>query len=141
MTLPIKAKPVPSNGFKRSHDRYEIELDLLLQILVPEETFTPRGLEGKTIDISARGMKIVIPQLTTDFYTKLIKGTRYMRIVLNDPQNGEPIKLTGQIAWFDYHKPSAATEAGPCYMGIQFDERSGASLPSYEALFALLKSN
>jgi hypothetical protein len=139
MTPQIKASLVPASGFKRSHNRFAIELDISLQILIPEETFTPRGIEGKTIDISARGMKIVALKLPPEMYTKLIKGTRYMRVVFTSPIDSELIKMTGQIAWFDYHKPSEAN-AGQCFMGIQFDEKSGPGIEAYEKMLSSIRS-
>lgn len=130
----LQAKKIPAPEFTRVHDRFEVSLDLTLQILIPEDTFTPRGLDGTTMDISARGMKVSIPKLSGEMYTKLLKGTRYARVCFVNPVNDEQIKLTGQVAWFDFHKPSATTPNGTCYMGIQFDEKTGPALAQYEQL-------
>lgn len=128
----IPARKLPPGRFKRAHDRYEIDLSVTVEILIPEDTFRPHGLSGHTVDVSLHGMQIVLDALRVDLYSRLLARPRHVRISFRSPVNGETIKLTGRIAWIDYRKPKASDASGPCNLGVTFSEKEdGVNLTQY----------
>ena len=85
--------------------RFRIELRATLQILLPEETFTPRPIDCTTVDVSARGLKLCIENMPGELYLRVIRGIRHARISLNDDRLERPVRLDGQVVWVDYHQP------------------------------------
>ncbi len=127
----IKAKVLSSRGFSRAHNRYELELELTAQIVIPEETFKPEVFKGRTQDVSAAGMGIVLENLSQDFFKKLLPKSRYIRLNFNNPISNRAIKITGRIMSIDYHKPKAEEPTGRCFFGIYFDKNEGVDLSDY----------
>lgn len=115
-------------GDRRRTPRYRFEMNVSLQILVPEETFTPIIYECNTHDVSRGGMRVAIEKLPNTMYKKLLSTTRFARISFNDPFNGAKIKLTYRIVWLDYRKPDPAEKFGPCYMALSLEERDNQNL-------------
>ncbi len=124
----------PSGLGRRAHERFAMELDVSLQILIPEETFQPRSMKAKTQDISVRGMKLLVPGLSRELYAQLISAKRYARVGLTDPKGGDQLKVSGLIVWYDYHRPEKAQRAGDCLMGIDINESVTGNLDDYIAL-------
>jgi hypothetical protein len=116
----ILARPAADDHPARTHVRYE--MSIATQILFPEDTFSPVTCGGKTLDMSARGMKLYFDNFPLHFYIKLLARSRMARIRLEDPFDGTELKITGRIVWIDYHD-------GPCFMGLCFDEKDGNLAP------------
>jgi hypothetical protein len=109
----------------RSQPRYEMELSVALQILIPEETFTPKIQPGRAVNLSVRGMKVCLDGISHDFCFKLLQEKRFVRVSLTNPFNGLLIKLMGRIIWVDYHnaaRPKFKSESYHSYMGILFED-------------------
>lgn len=130
-TAGAELRVVPEEGFKRAHTRFELKLDITAEILIPEDTFRPHALSGYTIDVSGGGMKAAITSLPQDLYVKLLARPRFVRIAFADPNTGSRIKITGKIAWMDYHKPRSGDRTGTCHLGLAFKEDEGIDLTEY----------
>lgn len=130
-TPKLDVKSVPPGPYIRSHNRFEVVIDLGLQVLIPEDTFQPQRLNGNTVDVSARGMQVDVANLDIELYTKLIARTRHVRVAFSDSGGETEIKLTGRIAWIDYRKTKASQKTGPCRIGIFFDDQEGIDLTQY----------
>ena len=113
---------------RRTHERFAMEPGIPFQILMPEETFQPRSLKARILDISVGGMKLLVPGLPQELYSKLILGKRSGRAILTDPISGEQLRVTGLILWYDYRGPD-----GDCLMGIHMNESVTGNLNDYEA--------
>jgi len=122
---------VPSQGFQRASERYEVDATIQAQILIPEETFRPEEFRGRAIDMSMQGMKVCLHEFPLNFYNKLLTKTRYIRIQFENPFSGVEIKITGRIVSIDYHKPHATQRTGICFFGVHFDQADGADLTEY----------
>lgn len=125
---------VPSGGFQRAFERYQIEVPVKAQILIPEETFQPREYGGNTVDVSKAGMRIRLGDVELAFYTKLLVRPRYIRVRLDNPVGDFEIKVTGQVVSIDYHKKNATDKTGDCFFGIFFDKGEGADLTNFVRL-------
>ena len=113
---------------RRKQERFPIEPGVPFQILMPEETFQPRSLKAKILDISVGGMKLLVPGLPQDLYNQLILGKRSGRAILTDPISGEQIRVTGLILWYDYRSPD-----GDCLMDVHMNESVTGNLDDYKA--------
>lgn len=120
--------PSPAMGDRRGTPRFRFEMNVSLQILVPEETFTPIIYDCKTHDVSRGGMRVMIEKLPYMLYKKLLSTTRFARISFNDPFSDAKIKLTYRIVWLDYRKPDPAEKYGPCYMALAIEERDNQDM-------------
>jgi len=116
---------------RRDDARHHYEMSVALQILFPEETFTPVVYDCKSHDVSLRGMRIVLELLPLSVYVKLLMTPRYTRLSCTNAFSGEKIKLTGRIVWIDYRKPVATEPSGLCYLAVAFDERDNQNLTQY----------
>jgi len=116
---------------RRDQTRHRHEMSVTLQVLFPEETFTPVTYTCKTHDVSLRGMRVVLDRLPLTLYNKLLSSTRYARISFTNALNGGKIKLTGRIVWLDYRKPRSTELNGLCYMAVSFDDRDNQDLTHF----------
>lgn len=130
---PICARKADDKGHQRSHDRFELEFDIKLNIMIPEDTFRPQNLSCRTIDVSAKGMQVSVQNLHIDLYTKLLARPRNARVSFTPPGETKEILAMGRISWIDYCKPKAAEQTGPCRFGIFFADTEGPDLKAYTA--------
>lgn len=107
-----------SGSERRLAARLSMSVDLMLTIMMPEETFTPFKRRGVTRDLSLGGLCIKTYQLTKQDYLSLLKMIRYAKIEL-EPAPGKVINLRGQIVWMDYHDATKYDRAH-CLLGICF---------------------
>ena len=118
---------------RRKQERFPMEPGVPFQILMPEETFQPRSLKAKILNISVAGMQLLVPGLPQDLYSKLILGTRHGRVTLTDSTSGEQLKVTGRIHWYDYQIPDKAQLFGDCLIGMHMNESATGNLNDYMA--------
>ena len=115
----------------RRHERFDLELEATISILIAEDTFEPMDFEGKVVDVSVKGMRVRQEALPRRVYAKLLLKTRSATIQFNDPRDGSNISLTGRIAWIDYVKKTAGQMEGPCQFGLSFDASKDLELADY----------
>lgn len=130
---------LPAGDYPRKHARYAVELRVTLQVLIQEDTFALQEIHARTMDLSERGMRIAIGRLDGEFYTKLLKESRQVRIFFKHPVTEEKLKLVGRLAWIDYHKAHADETSGPCFMGVLLDGLAGTDLDKYVELVQTLE--
>jgi hypothetical protein len=133
--------PIPVEKCRRQNTRYRCEMSLSLQILFPEETFTPASFACRSYDVSITGMRVYFDKLPVEFYLKLLPKTRFARISFTDPFSGGEIKITGCIHWADYHRPETEDQCGSCYIGINFDDRDNRDLSRYREFVETMLAN
>lgn len=138
-TPTILAQRATDGKFQRAHNRFSLEIEVSLHILIPEDTFAPQKLDGKTVDVSARGMQVGIDGLPHDLYAKLLARTRHVRVMFRTPVVERQIKITGRISWIDYRKPKADKQSGPCRIGIFFDVVDGIDLGPYTEFIGCIR--
>lgn len=136
----ITAKKLPSGGHQRAADRFDLQLKITAEILIPEDTFRPHALEGHTLDVSSRGMQVQLDGLQGDLFSRLLVRPRHIRIAFDNPATGKQIKLTGRIAWLDYRKKNSSESAGPCNLGVAFSEKEDrVDLTAYADFIASIR--
>jgi len=118
--------------FSRAHDRLKFETPVIVEILIPEETFRPHGLKGYTLNISVQGMQVVLEKMDSRLYSQMLARQRMARVSLNHPRKGKVIGVLGSVAWIDYRKGKNSETAGDCSLGIAFSEKvDGVDLTEY----------
>ncbi len=115
----------PQRGDARSQQRLPNRLKVKLDILIPEQTFTPKPLDARIVDLTEGGMQLRVPQLPFVLHNQMMRHTRLARVTLSHPRTGEPIKLTGRIVWMDFQKGAGNELGAPCSLGIFFSEKEG----------------
>lgn len=128
----LPARKLPPGKFSRAHDRFELATAVAVEILIPEDTFRPHALDGRSMDVSLNGMQVTLGELRADLYTRLLARPRHARVTFENPATGETVKITGRIAWIDYRKRNSAEQSGPCNLGISFSEKDdGVNMTQY----------
>lgn len=147
MKMPVELqdlhiRPIPNGNYPRTTPRFEINLAVTVQILIPEDTFVPSVVAGEAIDVSLKGLKVHLNELPRELYHKLLLQPRLVRVCLTDPFKHEPIKITGRIIWIDYHRgeDKESERIGHCYMGICFEDQKGENLSGYRAFISEIET-
>ena len=103
---------------RRMHQRYGVEPDVELMIMLPEQTFRPQGLKGKLVDASLGGMLVRLDQVMDSLYKSLLMETRHIRAVFTNPYTGDATIISGRIVWINYQSKDTSGEGGGCEFGI-----------------------
>jgi hypothetical protein len=120
-------------GRRGAYERYEVALDVTVQILIPEHTFTPHSIAAQTLDASLTGMRLHFEDLPRELLSKFLDRSHAVRVCLTDLRGDEPIKLTGKIVWLDTRPKST-------HVGICFEEQQLADTNSrYRQLITRLQ--
>lgn len=85
----------------RKHPRYHCDFRGQMEVLLPEETFTPKPLSVVSHDISATGCRVSVPGLTRDFYRLLVQRLRDVHLEL-DLGDLRVMQLRGRLVWVEY---------------------------------------
>ena len=110
-------------------------------VVIPEETLQPIKLSGRTLDVSAGGMKIRLSSLARQTYHKLLMDRRFARVEFVMPEAKGWLRLTGKVVWIDYHQADPAQASGECFVGISFGESSpGDDIGKYTAFLEDVQS-
>lgn len=54
-----------------------------------------------------------------------------VRMSLQNTITGQPIQVSGRVAWYTHYEAESAGESAYCRMGIWFDEEDNAGFPAY----------
>lgn len=121
----------------RRDPRFELELFVNVGILIQEETLRARQFAGLTVDASRRGMKIQILSLPQGVFRKLMASKRFIQVAFIDPTTEIEVKVTGKIAWMDYHNRERLSESsGACVVGVTFEELKPEDLADYNSFMS-----
>ncbi|MBX3728469.1 MAG: PilZ domain-containing protein [Candidatus Sumerlaeia bacterium] len=130
----------PASEIDTGENRREVRLPVLsdcaLEPRTPAWTMLPAPLSGTTINITANGLRVVIPGFETDRYEKWCRhidkgGAIGVTAELRD-ENG-PIRIEGDIVWIGFtpEGDNAHARRGDCSVGILLslvDEPTAARL-------------
>ena len=105
--------------------RFKIQIPISLLILVPENPNDTQPHQGRTLDLSSRGMLVQIDGMDIASYKKISANVRLVRVSLKNTITDQQIQVRGCVAWFTYCEPAH------CKMGILFDKRDDVGLPAY----------
>ncbi|MCB2154462.1 PilZ domain-containing protein [bacterium] len=111
---PKPPKPHIPGGTSRGSRRRTCSFPGVLRIMVPEETFTPRTLAVRIVDISLSGARLETRQLDEPYARVLDRDPRHLRLEALFPRR-EKTTLTGKLIWCRYDPEISV-------LGIQFDE-------------------
>lgn len=131
------AKPAPE---RRGQPRFEADLPVKLQILIPEETFSPQILTGILIEVSRNGMRVRIDKLARELYKNLFAETRYVRVLFANPKSGDEGRAVGKVIWIDYRQTKAKASSGECILGISLVETADTPADGYADLVQTIQA-
>jgi hypothetical protein len=123
---------------KRGERRLTLETPVILEFISPTETWRPSVQIGTSIDVSLRGTKVFLGELSGAVYNRLLHDYRRVVLKFKCPDSGEMIVVPGQIVWIDYHKQAATEQSGPCYLGVFFDKADAHAHSQYRRLILSL---
>lgn len=78
-----------------------------MEVLFPEETFTPKSLYVQTVDISLSGCRLHTKSITPDIYRLMLVEQRHVRLTI-DLTDRRVLRLKGRIVWIDYDAEQSA---------------------------------
>ena len=104
--------------------RYACNYFGYMEVLFPEETFTPKSYYIQLIDISLTGCRILSKAVPPDIYRLMLVEQRHARLAI-DLTDRRTLRLKGRIVWIDYKKDTAA-------LAISFTGLNDADLISLE---------
>ena len=105
---------------RREHERLGLQIPVVVDILIPEETFRPRQLLAESNDVSASGMNLTIEDMTQDLYSKLEGQSRHVRVSFTDGYTSERIRVIGRVVGTYYRKKKPSDVSGPCDLRVVF---------------------
>jgi hypothetical protein len=87
--------------------RYACNYFGYMEVLFPEETFTPRSIYVQMVDISLTGCRLHTKSITPDLYRLMLVEQRHVRLSI-DLTDRRVLRLKGRIVWLDYGKELTA---------------------------------
>ena len=106
---------------RRRFFREKVDIDALVYLLAPEETFSARAFHGKITDLSSLGLGVTIPEMPRTLFQQLLRGERLARVVARLPGDEAESRLYGTVAWLDFRE----TDSPPsCRIGISVEQTS-----------------
>ncbi len=106
------------HGYSFADTRVPVDCPVDLQVVFPEQTFSPQSVPATAKDLSCKGIRLVTNHFTRDMYLLTLKATRYAKVHLVLPGTGQEMNLHGRVAWMHFDMqvtPPLAT------IGIEFD--------------------
>lgn len=110
--------------------RYACNYFGYMEVLFPEETFTPRSLYVQMVDISLTGCRLHTKAITADLYRLMLVEQRHARLSI-DLTDRRVLRLKGRIVWLDHGKEMTA-------LALTFTGLSEADLAYLERLLSEL---
>lgn len=84
---------------RRRSPRVPARLEGRIQLLIPEESFTPFAFEGHTRDICLSGLGFATTQVPGDVFLRIIRKIRCVEVWLTLPGQRRESRLFGRAAW------------------------------------------
>ena len=131
----------PDPRERRSVPRLKLAMPVSVRVLIPEDTFQQRSMNGSSIDLAPGGMSVTIEEMTQDLYLRLLSDRRYIRIAFESPLDAEEVKITGKVVGIDFRKEKAAAASGPCELRVLFEEGKSGDMRKYKAFFSAMNAN
>ncbi|MBI1292156.1 hypothetical protein GC173_13090 [bacterium] len=101
----------------RRFPRYTCNLPAILDIMVPEQTFSPKNVPAACLDLSRTGCRLTCRKIDSDYYRMLMQELRYVKLEI-DLLDGRLLRLRGKLVWVDY----AREESSLGIMFVSLDE-------------------
>lgn len=101
-----------------------------MEVLFPEETFTPKSIYVQTVDISLSGCRLHTKSITRDIYRLMLVEQRHVRLTI-DLTDRRVLRLKGRIVWIDFTPEQTA-------LAIAFTGLSEADMEQLDSLLTEL---
>ena len=112
-------------------NRFDFHIPISLLVFIHENPNNSQFHQGRTLDISLRGMQVQIDGMDVPRYEELSAQLRLVRVSLKNTITDQQIQLPGCIAWYNYYEANGSGEPEHCKMGILFDKKDDVGLPVY----------
>ena len=106
---------------QRRFPREKADIDAVIYIIAPEETFSAQTFHGKITNLSLAGIGVSIPEMPRAMFQLLLRGRRLARVMARLPGNETESRLFGTIAWIDFRETDSPAS---CRIGISVDQVS-----------------
>jgi hypothetical protein len=125
---------------RRRSNRFRLQADVMLTLLIPNETFSPFSLRGVALDVSIGGIRVKTYQLNKKDYLATLHGMSHAKLVLNLPHVEDPIHLAGRVVWTEFHE-AKGEEKSHCLLGVSFYKFSDDALDDFQEVLNSLETH
>lgn len=105
--------------------RYACSYFGYMEVLFPEETFTPKSFYIQVVDLSLSGCRLHSKSITRDFFKLMLVEQRHVRLTV-DLTDRRVLRLKGRIVWIDYGEEQ--TFLAISFTGLSKDDEDQLSL-------------
>ena len=96
-------------------------VNAFLELVFPEETFTPRKMSCTLDFIAPQGMRVKTEEVNKEMYEKVLKGTRFAKISIPIRSNKRELNLHSRISWLHL---DVDEEPPVCTLGVMLEKLS-----------------
>lgn len=105
---------------RRRASRFAVELEMDLELVLPEETFTPRRYKARIINMSMSGARLAVALQPNEYAAVVSSGTfRLVRLVGPLPPVSPKVRLLAMVVGENYNR---LAEPPVCAMSVRFGE-------------------
>lgn len=116
---------------RRRHPWHGLQAKVIVDFLIPDETFTPHTFKGVAEDISLMGMRVRATEIPKERYMDFLRERPYARVRIILPHLEQPLFLRGRIVWAKYIRPQGL-EPAHCQVGLCFNPFTDEARADFE---------
>lgn len=125
---------------RRRDPRFPLELPVSIEILIPEDSFTPHLFSGISVDFGLWGMSFTVSDIVEDLYHKLLTEPRTIRVAFISSLDHKEIKITGKVVGIEFRSNEDRNEPGPGDFRVFFESGKSGDTTRYMAFINSLGS-
>jgi pSer/pThr/pTyr-binding forkhead associated (FHA) protein len=109
------------HGYKPIDAGVSPRLKVEIEIVFPEETFTPTRLRGILEYLSLTGIRVLTYDIHQDLYKQILQTNRYARVRILPKEKGKEFILHCRISWLNFEPQK---QPPGCIMGLTLEKPS-----------------
>jgi len=105
---------------RRQSRRLPLSADVMLSLLVPEQTISATPVRGVAMDISETGMRLKSYQVSPEQAELVADGSHWAKVTIELPYLARPLELKSRIVRSQYLRRTPEDSAH-CVLGLRFE--------------------
>jgi hypothetical protein len=122
------------HGYKPIDAGVSPRLKVEIEIVFPEETFTPKRLRGILEYLSLTGIRVITYDIHQDLYKQILQTNRYAKVRIHLKEMGKEFIFHCRISWLNF---DAKQQPPSCVVGLALEKQP--SQEEKEIILALTK--
>ncbi len=94
-----------------SDNRLRVSFQAKLKLLIPEDTFTPKMINGVVKDVSLSGMKFHSTEISEDYWKILMRSRHLLRSEIKVDEDLLKVRFQMRMAWLHYDNQALPPQA------------------------------